>query len=160
MGLGFALSLLARRNEIYRPFLALGYIVVFLISAAAAWAPQYLYTGSVAPKTGLLNLQTMWGIVLLKFATIVNSAGEAQALLFPNPWCVGPLLHANAWEWYVAHPLAGLATVAGHVFAEFSFEYPFVYVYNLDLIFAFSSGADVVHRRGRSSQREFSALRP
>ena len=129
---GLALSLLVSRPEVRRVRVALGYSIAFVATAVMAWAPQYLDTGTILPAHPLFHGETMMGVRFMKYATIVNGAGEAQGFLFPNPWCVGPLPHESVWAWYVAHPWHGLATLAAHIFAAFNFDYPFVYVYDAD----------------------------
>jgi len=137
---GLLISLYRPRQGIQRLPLLLGYCAAWLFSAAVTWAPQYFYNAAlgspgILPATPILNIQLKWGILLLKYATIVTD-GHADGLLFPNPWCVPPVPDLHPWLWYFEHPTRGLATILGHLFAGFNFEYPFVYVYDLEPVYA------------------------
>jgi hypothetical protein len=138
---GFFVSLfLVQRKDINRVRVLVGYAGVFFGSAAAAWSPQYLHnlslnSGGILPITPILDIQLGLGIVLLKYSSIVINE-YAGGLVFPNPWCVDPVPDTHAWLWYFEHPSRGLATIAGHLFSAFNFEYPFVYVYELDPVYS------------------------
>lgn len=137
---GLLISLYRPRQGIQQFPLLLGYCAAWLFSAAATWAPQYFYNAAlgspgILPAAPILGIQLKWGILLLKYATIVTG-GHADGLLFPNPWCVPPVPDLHPWLWYFEHPTRGLATILGHLFAGFNFEYPFVYVYDLEPVYA------------------------
>jgi hypothetical protein len=138
---GFFLSLYsARRKDVHRAVVLLVYLGTWIVSAAAAWTPQYLYNASFGSRTilpiiPLFDIQVKWGIVLLKYATFVVDE-HAEGLLFPNPWCVPPVSDIQPWLWYFEHPIRGMVTIAGHLFSAFNFEYPFVYVYDLDPVYS------------------------
>ena len=139
--LGFFLSLLIQRKCVNRTLILCGYVAAFLCSAAAAWSPQYLYnlsinSGGILPITPILAIQLRVGVILLKYSSIVLNNEYAEGLLFPNPWCIDPVPAASTWLWYFEHPFRGVATIAGHLFSAFNFEYPFVYVYDLDPIYS------------------------
>jgi len=144
---GFLFSLHRPREGIRRAPLLLGYGGAWLLSAAAAWSPQYLYnlalgSSSILPIFPILATQLKWGILLLKYATIVTS-DHAEGLLFPNPWCVPPVPNSEPWLWYFGHPMRGGATILGHLFAAFNFEYPFVYVYDVHPVYALPLSASI-----------------
>src|SRR5262249_16546876 len=42
----------------------------------------------------------------------------------------------HRWLWYFEHPRRGLAPILGHLFASFNFECPFVYIYDLEPVYA------------------------
>jgi hypothetical protein len=118
-----------------RAGLLLLYATAWLVSAAAAWTPQYLLTGSILP-VGLFDFGVQTGMLLIKYATFINASGKPQGLLYPNPWCVHPFIF-NGWSsWHIAYPGLALATIAGHIFSAFSFEYLFTYVYDHDPVYS------------------------
>ena len=130
----------ARRTSLQRTALVCCYICILIACAAAAWGPQYWYNLSlgyhtILPTTPLFDIQLKWGILLLKYATIVVDQ-HAEGLLFPNPWCVQSIADAHPLLWYLDHPLRGVVSIAGHLFGAFNFEYPFVYVYDLNPIYS------------------------
>jgi hypothetical protein len=133
---GFILVLfLIRGKAINRTLVLVGYLLVFIGSAAVAWIPQYLHnlslnSGGIFPIMPIFDIQVRVGVILLKYSSIVLKE-YAEGLLFPNPWCIDPI-PTQAWLWYFEHPFRGAATIAGHLFSAFNFEYPFVYVYDLD----------------------------
>jgi hypothetical protein len=137
---GLLISLYRPRQGIQQFALLSGYCAAWLFSAAVTWAPQYFYNAAlgspgILPAVPILGIQLKWGIVLLKYATIVTG-GHAEGLLFPNPWCVPPVPDLHPWLWYFEHPTRGLATILGHLFAGFNFEYSFVYIYDLEPVYA------------------------
>ena len=122
-------------NAPRRATLLLLYVTVWLVSAAAAWTPQYLLTGSILP-VGLFDFGVQTGMLLIKYATFINTSGKSQGLLYPNPWCVHPFIFNGWWSWFIAYPGLALATIAGHIFSAFSFEYLFTYVYDRDPVYS------------------------
>jgi hypothetical protein len=131
----FSLFFDQRGNAPRRATLLLVYVMVWLFSAAAAWTPQYLLTGSILP-VGLFDFGVQTGMLLTKYATFINSSGKPQGLLYPNPWCVHPFIFNGWWSWFIAYPGLALATIAGHIFSAFSFEYLFTYVYDRDPVYS------------------------
>ena len=129
-------SLLFEREAMHRrATLLLVYVMVWLVSAAAAWAPQYLLTGNILP-VGLFDFGVQTGMLLTKYATFINTSGKPQGLLYPNPWCVHPFIFNGWWSWFIAYPGLALATITGHIFSAFSFEYLFTYVYDRDPVYS------------------------
>lgn len=133
--IGLAVSFLAPRKGVQRSWVCLGYLVAWLGTAAAAWAPQVAHNASIGhlgvfPPWPLLKGQIQWGIVFLRYGTIIDSHGLPVGLFFPNPSCIDPGANPDL-TWYVVHPLNGLATIAGHILSAFSFNYPFTYIYDL-----------------------------
>ena len=89
------------------------YAVAFM--APAHWrCCRNLIAGSLLPQGGSLAFQTMFGIGVMKCASAVDSAGVAQSLVIPNPWCTELSSYASAWMWHVAHQWNSLATMAAH----------------------------------------------
>jgi hypothetical protein len=131
----FALFFDQGNNARRRALVLLVYVTVWAASAAATWTPQYLLTGNILP-TGLFDFGVQTGMLLIKYATFINTSGKAQGLLYPNPWCVHPFIFNGWWSWFIAYPGLGLATIAGHIFSAFSFEYLFTYVYDRDPIYS------------------------
>ena len=78
--------------------------------------------------TRCLMFKFKWGIILLKYVTVVVS-DHAELFIFINPWCVPTVPDVQSGIWYLEHPLRGIL-IAGHVFHAFNVEYPFTYVYN------------------------------
>jgi hypothetical protein len=122
---GALLLSLFLRKDVPRGHVALGYAVVWLATAAAAWTPQFLHTGAVLPMFPLFDGMVKWGIIWIKFGTSVNSAGEGHALIYPNPWCIMPgRAYPQSWRWFAEYPGHAVATMAAHLFSAFSFEQP------------------------------------
>jgi hypothetical protein len=124
------------RSRVRRAVDLLGFVLIFIAAAIAMWAPQYLYNSrlgspGIFPLHSLFDTQVRWGIVLLKYATIVIDQ-HAEGLFFPNPWCVLPIPSSDSGTWYLAHPIRGAATILGHLFGAFSVETPFVYTYDVN----------------------------
>jgi hypothetical protein len=115
-------------------------MVAWIASAIAAWSPQFLYnislgSSSILPVARLFDVQVKWGILLLKYTTVVVKE-QAVGLSVPNPWCIEPVSDIQPWRWYFEHPIHGMATMAGHLFTAFDYDYLFVYVYNFDPIYS------------------------
>ena len=130
----FLLQLCLSRQGINRGVLLPAYAAGWVVSAAIAWSPQYLYNASlgafsILPVYPLFDVQIKWGIILLKYVTVVVS-DHAEPFNFINPWCVPTVPDVQSGIWYLEHPLRGILTIAGHVFHAFNVEYPFTYVYN------------------------------
>jgi len=110
------------------------------VLAIVLWRPQYRYNlqhlgqGSIFPGCPIGELQLAYGILNLKYETLIR-ADSAVPLFYPNPWFVGPL-PANLWSWYLEHPVAGAATIFGHLFAAFNIDHLFVYLHERSRSFA------------------------
>jgi hypothetical protein len=136
----FLLQLGLSRKEINRRVLLLTYAGGWVLSAAIAWTPQYLYNASlgaasILPVYPLFDAQIKWGIILLKYATVVVS-DYAEPFMFINPWCVPNVPNVQPGIWYLEHPAQGILTIAGHIFHAFNVEFPFTYVYDPNPIYS------------------------
>jgi hypothetical protein len=114
------------------------YGILFAAVAVIVWLPQLIITSrhfgaaSIFPASSLGNFQMLFGIKLLKYATRVEG-DLAAGLFYPNPWLTEPLRKGVLWQWYLQHPIAGMLTVASHVFNALNYDHPFVYVYDYTL---------------------------
>ena len=110
----------------------MGYAAVWSATGVIAWAPQVIHNLSVGSTViPILDGQIKWGIVLAKYASIINSQGLAQPYLFINPWCSDLARELSPWLWYLKHPLHGALTAIGHIMGAFTFEHFTTYVYEL-----------------------------
>ncbi|WP_262270217.1 hypothetical protein [Microvirga yunnanensis] len=85
---------------------------------------------SIFPAADLGSHQVEWGIMMMKYATVVTPGG-AEPVIYKNPFYGSEDLSSGALRWYFDHPVAGIKTVAAHIFNSFSWDYPFVYIYDL-----------------------------
>jgi hypothetical protein len=107
-----------------------------LVLTAAITGPQLYYNirfynkASILPAADLGSHQVEWGIMMMKYATVVTASG-AEPVIYKNPFYSSEDLTSGALRWYFDHPIAGIRTVAAHIFNSFSWDYPFVYIYDL-----------------------------
>jgi hypothetical protein len=104
-----------------------------IILAALALGPQIFLnlsrynSFSIFPRAKLFDFQLKVGTNLAKYGTSGDPAAYGPLYYFnPLKTVGGPPL-----DWYLSHPMAGLGTMALHVFNSFSFDYHSVYVYDV-----------------------------
>jgi hypothetical protein len=111
-------------------------LVILVLLAFVFWSPQYFYNvrwygrASIFPTCPIGTLQLTYGLVTLKYETVIVDHA-AVPLYYPNPWFTGGGLPSGpAWTWYLLHPFNGVATIAGHLFAAFTIDHLFAYRYH------------------------------
>jgi hypothetical protein len=120
----------------HRLRLLLTAVVSLIIAAVVTWTPQAIYATrlygeySVLPICRLGEYQTAMGILDWKYDTVMTPMG-AVGWHYLNPLFSGTLPSGNPLLWYCSHPIAGLITLAAHLFMAFSASSPFVYIYDL-----------------------------
>jgi hypothetical protein len=123
------------------------YVLAALLVSIAITAPQLVYNlrefgkATILPAADLGSNQMTWGIMMMKYATMVVNHGAAP-VIYNNPFFNSEDLSKGALDWYINNPAAGIKTVLIHLFNAFSWDYPFVYVYDLTpwyrVVFTFS----------------------
>lgn len=120
-----------------RTGIILAYVCLGCLFSAFIFAPQVIYNirtydkATVFPTRNLGSLQIGYGIVAMKYATAVTPDG-AHPVVYHNPFSeIRDFKDAPGSEWYVNNPGAGLKTLLVHIFNAFSWDYPFVYIYDL-----------------------------
>lgn len=93
------------------------------------------------PTRDLGGDQLKWGIAFLKYTTEMSPEFQGRGLYYRNPF--NNHLNASGYAWYWANPVAGLKTIALHIFGAFDFDFYFPYVYDKNpiyrpLLFVFS----------------------
>jgi len=83
-------------------------------------------TWTFMPVYHLGSLQIDYGVRYLKYGTRI--ADIAHPMPYMNPWYHGDV--DVSVKWYLLHPVAGIATVAMHIFGVLDFDYLFVYIYD------------------------------
>jgi hypothetical protein len=125
------IAYLYRRRRIAMLF---AHTVIWGLSGALLWAPQYSYNlinfgiGSVFPVCPIGRIQIAYGILVLKYETLIRVDGVIPLFLV-NPWYDGFVSDLGTWRWYFERPLRGLATLVGHVVGSFDVNHLFVYVH-------------------------------
>ena len=116
---GIAVVALRQRPGALRAAIYAGMMLVFL---ALPITPQIrnniVHFGEATPLVtfDIGQMQQIFGIVNLKYATAMPPVPE-PAVHYKNPLYDGSdLTKGSALAWYVAHPLAGVATIALHTF--------------------------------------------
>ena len=132
-----AAGLLRRRSWRFRANRVVGaYLAAAFILTVAVASPQVAYNNrfwgemSAFPVCRIADLQLVLGITSLRYDSMVLNGG-ALAFSYVNPFFNGGNgANELSLNWYVLHPLLGLATIAGHLLASFSVNHLFTYVYD------------------------------
>jgi hypothetical protein len=103
------------------PAAGLGFLAAVAPQIAFNW--QHYGQFSFMPVSELGKFQIDAGKSLLKYATWTKAGG--QGIYYASPWAVGT---ETGLPWYLHHRLAGLKTIAMHVFGMLDFEYYSPYV--------------------------------
>lgn len=108
--------------------------IASLTLSAIVFYPQismnitYHDVATVFPSESLRDHQLGLGLKLWKYGTAIGHG----PMNYPNPFFEGWPSSPNFLYWYVENPIAGPLTLAVHVFNAFSFDYPFVYILNIE----------------------------
>jgi hypothetical protein len=113
-------------------------IVALLVGVLAPMVPQYInnvrhYGQHTALVTAPLGYnQQIWGISFLKYATALPPVPN-PSVFYDNPFAnVGPVDAIRPFTWYAQYPLAGMSTLALHIFNMLDQDLLFTYSRDLD----------------------------
>ncbi len=113
-------------------------LMAMLIAISLPAIPQIInnlvHYNSATPLVtyDLTGLQHNWGVKLLKYATGMPPVPQPQ-ILYDNPLLDGTSIDTQQpLRWYVDYPVAGVATVALHVFNLTDQDLTFTYARDLD----------------------------
>jgi hypothetical protein len=149
-GVGVALAISPAWASV-RTRLAGSTALSFAVASMLVCGPQALYAAQSVGEWAVLPLcrigvfQLVYGTLVLKYDTIMNSPNIAGAAPWNtvNPFFVGTLSPGYERAWFFTHPLQAIATVAGHVFMSFNARTPFTYIYDLHPIYGWPYRATI-----------------
>lgn len=113
------------RNGLALPIVAVGFSAIFLPLVPQIYINLLNYgVASPFPVFKLGAAQIQWGIENLKYATFLG--GGNPQMFYQNPF-----YHSGSgFQWYLDHPILGLATLALKLVGAFDFDYLFPYIYD------------------------------
>ena len=112
------------------------YFLASVLVTAIVLMPQIIYNyyawGEVTafPVCRIGRLQLTFGLISLRYDSIVLN-DVTMPYSYINPFFDAEALnHLTPLDWYFRHPLAGVATMVGHLFSAFSVNQLFTYLYD------------------------------